>query len=108
MEDVPLREHIEGWQREHLALHNRELRVSDDKVNVLENRLAGMNEFRAALNDAQRTFATRDMLDQRDGAADARIKLLENKWANLDGKMALFALIPTVISAASFIYAVTK
>ena len=110
--EVTLREHFEALIRTyvdtHNAVHARELNVAEDKVRALENRLQGMNEFRQALTDAQRTYATRDMLDQREESMNKRVSLLENKSANLDGKMALFALVPTGIAIASLVYAMTK
>lgn len=103
----------------HLRVHERELVVSSDKVDVLDKRLDAMNEFRATLSDSQKTFVTRDMLDQHVVGLTSRIEQAfaglnerlgkqENRSANIDGRIAMFAALPILLSAAGLVIALTK
>ena len=53
----------------------------------LERRLEGMNEFRDQLRSQAGTFVTREVADTRYGIIDKRVKTLEEKRSNLEGRM---------------------
>lgn len=93
--DVSLKEYVESLMSGHKELHEASLAIWDDHrrehaaeararekaSESLGDRLNAMNEFRGQLKDQQATFITRDMYDQRLGAADDRINKLENTQA---------------------------
>jgi len=60
----------------------------------LDRRLEGMNEFREQLRAQANTFVTREIADTRYMAMEDRLRSLEDKRSNLEGRM---WIIPTVI-----------
>lgn len=101
MTDVPLRDYtdnaIEALRRE---LSARVLAV-EDKANAA-------NEWRAAMNDRERNFAREPEISRRLEALAERTSHLERAKANLDGRMAMFAIVPLLLSVAGLIVALTK
>lgn len=77
-------------------IHALDRRISDGLItaekavlkaeNAMEKRFDGVNEFRAALSDQQKTMATTDMVDAKVSALDARVKILENLEAGTRGR----------------------
>lgn len=59
---------------------------------VIDERLARMNEFRDAMNDQARMFARVEQMH----LVEERLKFLELKASNLDGRIAMFAAGLTV------------
>lgn len=47
---------------------------------ALDRRLDGMNEFRAALSEAQGTYATQEALDVKVNEANRRVDALRDEW----------------------------
>lgn len=76
----------------HLLTHRVDMAVASDKVGVVDRRLDAIAK----------------LADEREHNADVRLKSLENKNANLDGRMAMFAALPILLSVAGLIVAVTK
>jgi len=75
--DARFADHDKQHQAEHRALD-----AASASVNL---RLAGMNEFRESLNDASRTFVTRDVLDITVRERNQRIDAVANETkARLD------------------------
>ncbi len=95
-------------------------RAVDKAEATINERLQGMNEFRAALGEQSATFVRRDHLDtvlasvadrgddrlhalntiiDRLEAADAR---MENKWANLEGRMYAISAVLFVFTVIGF------
>ena len=104
-----LREH---WQVAHAEVHamlDRALAMARDDVN---RRLDGMNELRQQIASERGFYLSRELFDREHSQLreqiDARLKILENKGSNLDGRLwmvgAMISLIVSlVIIALKFI-----
>ena len=72
----------------------------------LDRRLEGMNEFREQLRSQANTFLTREIADTRYMVMEQRIRVLESKRSNLEGRMwivpTIIIIIQIVIMIASF------
>ena len=60
----------------------------------LDRRLEGMNEFREQLRNQAQTFVTREYSEVRNQNIEDRVRSLENKKSNLEGRM---WILPTII-----------
>jgi hypothetical protein len=77
----------------------------------LRERLAGMNEFRYAIRDQSRQFATKETMDvltanieRQIATLSARVWELEKKQANAEGRSwMLFALLGLFLTALSIV-----
>jgi len=58
----------------------------DTAYKSMDTRLQGMNEFRASLSDASKTFLTRDMYDAKHELLQKQVDDLRMNQANLAGK----------------------
>ena len=65
--------YVDARFADHQRQHEAEHRALDAAEKSVSARLAGMNEFRESLNDASRTFVTRDVLDVTVRERNARI-----------------------------------
>ena len=86
MSDIPLRDYVDSRV---LALET----AMEKAESQLRDRLAGMNEFRRALDDQNATFVTKAMMDadkadrdRRIGELAVRIWALEKTQANAAGR----------------------
>ncbi len=98
------RELRENWQAAHLEVHSmldRALAMARDDVN---RRLDGMNELRQQIASERGFYLSRELFDREHSALrdamDMRLKVLENRGSNLDGRLwAVGAVISFVVSA---------
>jgi len=100
---VSLREHLE---RQIADLEKRidqratlVIAANDRERIVLNERLAGMNEFRGQLRDQASAFATRELVDQRFAAAREAIEKLEKANAAHEAKIAANRALMAVATA---------
>ena len=70
------RHYVDARFADHHKEHQAEQRALDAAAKAVDTRLEGMNEFRASLNDASRTFVTRDVMDVQLDARDDKIDAL--------------------------------
>lgn len=82
-------------------------RALDKAEATMNQRLNGMNEFRDTLRDQAGTFVSRSDLAGLEKATDVRLKILENKNANLEGRLwaigAGITIINLAIAIAAFV-----
>lgn len=75
---------------------------SEDSYN---SRFALANEFRSAMSDLSGTFATKKTVDEKSEESGRRIGAIENRLANLDGRMIGYSagvgLVVLIISIAT-------
>lgn len=109
---VPLKEHFERIMLERdkatLAHISGTQSALDKAETALNARLDGMNEFRDALRDQAATFVTGKVLDAKEDSIDARLKVLENKNANLDGRMWSIGAVIVIINVLIGFYLRSK
>lgn len=86
MNDVALKEHLETQ----IAALREEVHKSEKLLNT---RLEGMNEFRAALKDQAAQMATREYTDLQDEKLESRLRSLEDSRAYTVGVAAALALL---------------
>lgn len=93
MTDVSLREHLEA-----------QIRTLADAVakseNLLNTRLEGMNEFRAALKDQADQMMPRNEATILLAAIDNRLRRLEDAKAKNEGRNVILAGATAIIAAA--------
>ena len=73
---VSIRHYVDARFDDHDKQHTAEHRALDAATDATDARLAGMNEFRQSLNDAQRNYVSRAVVDAMDRAMGARIDSL--------------------------------
>jgi predicted RNA binding protein with dsRBD fold (UPF0201 family) len=90
--EVSLRHYVETLFREYQAAHGREHALISQGVELarqnLEYRLAGLNEWRAQLQDERVTLVARDLFDSTVESDRGRIADLEKQVANMRGRSA--------------------
>ena len=104
-DSVTLKEHIES------RLISIE-KATELALAALNERLAGMNEFRAALNDVLKLLATKAEL----GRLEEDVRVLRESRAILEGKASqnsvnqatLIAIIGIILGSAGLIIAIVK
>jgi hypothetical protein len=85
---VPLKDYVEHLYQELKGEMDR--RFAEQHVQVTQTaadlavRLGGMNEFRDAMGDLAGTKVGRDLFDQRAGATDERLRLMEDRLAVME------------------------
>lgn len=114
--------HADNHAKEHAA-HERIHSVEKDQVAKAEasmnRRLEGMNEFRAALKDAQATFLTRDLYDEKREQMLQRVTALERRMDIEGGKKegisdtakvaySILVALATILSVAAVIVGFTR
>lgn len=101
MTDVALRDYLERMIAD-------SSRVLETRISAVEEKAVAANEWRGAMNDRERQFAREAEVQRRfDGQAD-RLSNLEKAKANLDGRMAMFTMLPLLVSVAGLIVALTR
>ena len=114
----------ERW-RAHAREHQLEKEARDRAFAVNDTRLEGMNELREQITGERGNYATREMLELMEqrlthrieemtrtieaqleankSTQDVRLKMLENKVSNYDGRIAMLAIVFTVITTVLFL-----
>lgn len=104
MSDVPLKEFVERAlvaERELRVMQFGEFEKSINKAReVIDVRLAGMNELREQITRERGQFVIREVFDRAHEVLDSRTRSLENSRSNLEGKM---WMIGAAIMLANFI-----
>lgn len=106
---VPLREHLEAEiasLRELMKSEQGGLALAVKKQEDAYNaRFEGVNEFRAALDDAVNRAASREYVDAKFGDMERRLNAIESRMANLDGRIVGYSagvgLVVLIISIVS-------
>ena len=86
------------WQ-EHSKQHELEQRAVNVASDALTKRLEGMNEIRDQLREQASTFATREALEWKTDELERRLRDVENKQSNWDGRMLVIGGALTVAFA---------
>ena len=101
-------QHNQSHAREHQMV---ELAVSKAEQ-AMQERLAGMNEFRNQLSDERGTYLTKPEFSRFEEGINREMDTVRqslnaqaNQWSNLQGKMAAFGAILIVISLVSMMVA---
>lgn len=93
---------------DHATLHTSEAQARREAAAILETLRLQANEWRGAMSDRERQFVTRT---EQNLALD-RVGKLERTQSESEGRqqvqMLVLSLIPTIISIAAFLYAVTQ
>lgn len=102
---VSLRKYLETLAAQrwaaHWHVHDAEERARSRATDSLDRRLDGMNEFREELREQAARFATNEFVDGKAEALRVRIDSIEKRNANLDGRLAMVAvLVSAVVSIA--------
>jgi hypothetical protein len=95
------RELREQWQRLHMEMHVTMDKARDIAGADINRRLEGMNELRTQINSERGLYLSREVFDrehaQLSREMDTRLKALETKGSNLDGRMWTVGTIMTII-----------
>jgi hypothetical protein len=75
---VQVRHYVDARFQDHDKRHDVEQRALEAAADAVNRRLESMNEFREALNDASRTYVSRDVLDALLKTRDDRISANSN------------------------------
>jgi hypothetical protein len=102
------RELREQADKSHALVHLQEQRARELAFTEINRRLDEMNNLRFQIEKERGTYLQRDMYDREHralgDAVDARLKILENKNSNLDGRMwavgAAIGVIVLIINVA--------
>jgi len=88
----------------HNEIHEHQQVAIDTAKSDVDRRLHDMNNIRAQLMTQSNTFVSRETSEVWRSAYDTRVRALENRNANLDGKLwaggALVIIVVTLISGA--------
>jgi hypothetical protein len=103
MSEVPLRDYLEA-SIQNLERYVESRLVSSDKavtiaLQTLNERLAGMNEFRDALKDQVATFANKGEVAASKAEVERRLSVIENARSRDDGKAAVYGGIAGLVSS---------
>lgn len=111
---------VKEFDAQHFQLNELAIKKAETSMN---ERLNGMNEFRAQIKEERGSLATKenvlavsdafkDSLAKTTEVFDSRLKVLEKSGAFNSGKlwmiMTLFAAIPTIIALVAFIRAFSE
>jgi limonene-1,2-epoxide hydrolase len=96
------RELREQWESLHMVVHRQEQLARDKAEGAINERLEGMNEVRAQINEERGSYATRVEMDAVNSSTDGRLKTLERKDANTDGKFWVFGAIVILVNLAMY------
>ena len=110
---VSLKEHLEdkitSIKSEQTVINKMNQVAIDTALNTLNERLAGMNEFRNQMKDQQGTFVTKDLYYSQVESFDKRLKALEITGAKIEGKASQTAfLITMAISIIGIVLSLIK
>ena len=94
----------EQWEKSHEHVHKLEHEALNLALAELNRRLDEMNELRRQIDSERGRYPTRDYLDSVTSSIDTRLKLLENKGSNLDGRFwAMGAVVGAIVIAVNVI-----
>ena len=110
-EMAALSERVDGLRDLFIARLEAVEKATSVATAALDYRLAGMNEFRTALNDQAAQMATRRELEEAKGVIEKDLRVLRDFQAALEGKASqlsvsraqLFAFMAMGISIASLV-----
>ena len=92
------RELREQWQRDHERIHQAEHEAINKAEVAVNQRLEGMNEFRVQLQTERSNYVQRMTFDTTNSSIDTRLKLLENKGSNFEGRMWVIGAVVVIIN----------
>lgn len=98
------RELREQWERLHLEKHRSDELAVTTARNAIDQRLGEMNELRAQISSERGSYIQRDFYDERHNALrdgmDTRLKMVEQKLSNYDGRIYMLGGFITLIVVA--------
>ena len=94
------RELREMWEKEHSRVHIAEHEAIAKAESAVNQRLEGMNELRSQINAERGRYVTRENFETVNSSVDTRLKMLENKSSNTEGRMWVIGAVVIVINVA--------
>lgn len=86
------------WQTSHDNVHELEQRALQAALASSNQRLDEMNKLRTQIDQERGVYVRRDTFDTTNSSIDTRLKLLENKQANNEGRMWVIGAIVIIIN----------